>query len=173
MPSDVLDVNGAPITIGLEYVVVVLAVGDGSRQLSKFSDAFTLRDEGIYNGTYGMIISRSSALLYDSVSLRSETGQYRGMVIGHFSDPDPSGFGDCPEFLTQTNFGEITFSVSGEAITDFDWTEDSYSFCDRFMPVYEGSGIIVDELEMRVQLLCVSGPCGSSSILTELNLFRL
>ncbi len=95
------------------------------------------------------------------------------MVIGHYGGSDPSGFDNCPDFLTQTNFGEITFSVSGDAITDFNWTEVSYQFCNRFMPVYVGSGIISDELLMQVQLLCLSGPCGSSNILTEVGLIRL
>ena len=44
LPSSLLDVNGAPITDGISYVVVVLAVGNGDQQLSEFSKPFTLID---------------------------------------------------------------------------------------------------------------------------------
>ena len=51
--SSLLNVNGAMIINGVEYVVAILVEGvPGNFQLSEFSRPFTLLDQGIYIGYY-------------------------------------------------------------------------------------------------------------------------
>jgi len=136
LPSTLLDVNGALIINGVEYVIAILIEGIGNFQLSGFSRPLTLLDRGIYDGYYeGEGCCGLSNFEFITVQLARSGDFYSGDM----------------EILDYTS--NIRFNVVNEIISDCTVRGGRLG---QYLGVGvrdPGTGIIIDDLIMEITFI--------------------
>jgi len=164
LPPTLLDVNGALIIDGVEYVVAILVMatveGTVDYQLSEFSRPFTLRDQGIYGGYYkgsGCCLSGFGNIVNNiCIEVEGNTSNYQGTL----------------EVVVVRNEGDtiiistIRFKVVGDIISDF--IVSGGDLGDRLTVFNPGSGRVINDLTLEI--VFVSSP--SPSVTYEISARR-
>jgi len=93
LTSNPLDINNTPVQNEVEYVVAILVEGVSGFQLSEFSNPFTLKDQGIYNGDYEGF--------YEFEMIEYANGCSPGLIC-------PETGATCPRFFS----GEVSTTIT-------------------------------------------------------------
>jgi len=172
LPSTLLDVNGALITNGVEYVVVILVVeiveGTVNYQLSEFSRPYTLLNRGIYSGVYEVVTDVIQQIRVDSAIIVLVNDKYTGSIFGFTLTGSTC---NISEFI---DMGAISLKISGNTVSEFIW-EEKYAQgagdgCAIRSRTTTGEGVLLEELTI---VLDRDIPIGGSTGVDNLVLRRL
>lgn len=149
LPATLTDINGSTVQEGEGYVLVVYIIGEGDRQLSKFSRVLTLADVDPVIGSYEVV--ESNALHVDSLILATidpgGLGLFDATIFNYYNEAVyPQS--QCPDRFIVDNVRVYAFD--GSIFSDVQWI---IAFCGDPTAVcagrYVGSGVVVDEITIE------------------------
>ena len=147
LPEDLLDINGLPVSNDRDYRVVLYIIAEGDRQLSQFSRAIPLKDQGVYAGFYSVSGSSGySTFQHDStVFVANGNDKYSGILWGLFE-------GRCGS-NDRYNLGSFLLSISDKMIIDLLWNTFHYNGnCPLSDRTSTGHGIITSDIAIQITI---------------------
>jgi len=173
LPSTLLDVNGSPVQNDFNYVAAIYVVGKSERQLSQFSMPFFIRDRGIYEGSYELIMhdqiqtDLGCQLERDSnikTTLGLQDGIYTGIFECGFAEEgcDPGVLGAGVIFL-EISGQSISFTYEKIFICVPEQEDDPCYSCmtgDTCIATFPGTGTLEDEILFNIDF--TGEDCGGS-----------
>ena len=166
LPETLTDILGNVIVENQNFVVVILALGTGDRQLSEPSESITLQDRGIYDGQYrGSSAAVGSNECLEVFALDIEfTLQSEGRYTGQPTNPSTNLTLGLISFnlVGSTNSIEVVFSID-EPCANVAPNCEANNFPDQCTGLFEGVGTIEGELTISFTLsgtydCCIEGP---------------